>query len=307
MDWNAVFNRAVESAFNAKKDDLINQTLKEDHDYIMFNLKKIFDETYKHLNNYLLGVADSDDVVGALKIVKDFMNKIEETVTGEKIKNEEVLTDDDETVMVDNEGTINIPARVFKKVNFTDREFVKIVGDGDGLYIYKPKNFRYDMEWIKDRLYNPNHSFKLSVSNLLGVEPGDVLKVTAVEDGKIAIKVITDIEEDEVTRFTEKIETFDVIVDSGNRINIPNRAIKEADLENILLYFFKEGNHIIITPKEQIFKYMDNIKMVQEKLYIYEGKPLRIGVGKMLGTKTGNIVRVEVCEGQINMWKVNED
>ena len=78
MDLNAMVKRAVEE----EKEELINQTLKEDHDYIMYQMKKLFGGTYKHIENVLKKYngdysTESEEV---LNILATMMDNIEEAI-----------------------------------------------------------------------------------------------------------------------------------------------------------------------------------------------------------------------------------
>lgn len=323
MDFNAVFNRAVESAINAKKDELIKQTLEEDHNYINFQLEKLFGATYNHIGNVLAKYnVDVNVLEKILNLLNDVFDSAKVAVTGKKVEKSvegkvaqveeeeeefedeggenEVLTDDDELVTVDGEGRITIPARVFDKTDFPLYGKAKILGDEDGLYIVKENVFDHKKEFIKYRDLT-NSSFRIGVANLLNVEPGDTVKVTATEDGKITIKAVADTHDS--SHYDEVIEKLDLTVDKENKITIPNYAIKEADLENIKLYFYRDEEYVVMTSKRDTFKYDDDFEELNKCRFVFEGEALRLGVGKMLYTKAGDNVHVEICNGQIGMWK----
>ena len=72
MNINALFSRAISSAVEVKKDELIKQTLKEDHDYLTFKLNIIF-------ANYLEKMQETfkNELEGQEDLVKNLIRQLE--------------------------------------------------------------------------------------------------------------------------------------------------------------------------------------------------------------------------------------
>lgn len=232
MDINAAIEKAVEEKMEQVKGQIIKQTLEEDHDFIMFKLHKIFGETYKHLENYLIkefGYADDK----ILDIVANMMDDVEETVTGKEVEktcecdgtctecacgkeavDEEEVNEDRKSVtevITDGEKRITIPYDAFVDAGLAGRT-VKILKecDGVGTFYIVPCDFEFNeniYELVAQRAVFK--TLRIGVGKLLNAVPGDYIGIDAY-DGQLVVydtdgnieddPTATDVEEDEVEK-----------------------------------------------------------------------------------------------------------
>lgn len=228
MDFNAAVKRAVEE----KKTELINQTLKEDHDYIMFKLSKIFGKTYGHLDNYLKKTClYQDEYKKILNIITDMMDDIEETVTGKKVEKTcncdgtcgkcACKEEDDNRlhlieVITDGEKRITIPYDAFFEAGLNEQT-VKILKERDGVSTFYIVNdtFEFDTdvyELVAKRFIGK--TLRIGVGKLLNAIPGDYIGID-VYDGQLVVyntdgnieddPTATDIKEDEVEKKKDEL------------------------------------------------------------------------------------------------------
>lgn len=241
MDMNAYVENAIKGGIEAKKDELIKQTLEEDHDYIMFKLHKIFGETYGHLENYLKKTClYQDESKKILNIITDMMDGVEEAVTGEKKCNcdgtckeckcgkEEVEEEPDrimlEEIPVDKQKRITISYNTLYEAGLDaeNRLFVlKSKEDKDVFYIVN-EFFNWDenrLDLAKIVYNNENTAVRLSIGKLLDVKAGDIVGVD-VYDRQLVIYTtgsnVEDLTEDEVEEEPEEEPINDI-----NKLNVP--------------------------------------------------------------------------------------
>lgn len=200
MDFNAYVANAIKSGIEAGKDQLIKQTLKEDHDYIMFKLHKIFGGAYTHIENILNDftlLPEKREKV--LSILATMMDDTEETITREKKcdcdgtceeckcgkETKEEKEDPDrimlEEIPVDKQKRITISYNTLYEAGLDaeDRLFVLKSKEDDTIYIV---NEFFD--WDENRLdlakivyNNENTAVRLSIGKLLDVKYGDIVGV----------------------------------------------------------------------------------------------------------------------------------
>lgn len=251
MDVNAAINKAVEEKMEQIKGQIINQTLDEDHDYIMFKLHKIFGETYKHLENYLIkefGYADDK----ILNIVTDMMDDVEEAITGKKVektcecdgtctectckKTEEEIPNRLHLIEVitDGEKRITIPYDAFFDAGLNEKT-VKILKERDedtNTFYIVGEDFEEDedlFEVVSER-YVKKH-LRIGVGKLLNVIPGDYVGIDVYE-GQLVVyvadeKLEDDVEEEEETTQTQAERTTDAIQNIFEKLGIKVKNVKE--------------------------------------------------------------------------------
>lgn len=224
MDFNTAVKRAVEE----KKTELINQTLKEDHDYIMFKLSKIFGKTYGHLDNYLKKTClYQDEYKKILNIITDMMDEVEETVTGKKMCECDgtcgkcaCKEEDDRLhlieVIADGEKRITIPYDAFADAGLAGHT-VKILKERDGVGTFYIVDDTFEFDTDVYELVAKRAVFKtlrIGVGKLLNAVPGDYVGID-VYDGQLVVyntdgnieddPTATDIKEDEVEKKKDEL------------------------------------------------------------------------------------------------------
>lgn len=196
MDFNAYVDKAIKSGIEAGKDQLIKQTLKEDHDYIMFKLHKIFGETYGHLDNFLKTTGlFQDEYKKILNIVTDMMNQVEETVTGEKAEGldtttvENTIEEEDpdrimlEEIPVDKQKRITISYNTLYEAGLDSEEqlFVLKSKEDENVFYVVNEFFNWDtnrLDLVKTISRNEStEALRISIGKLLDVKYGDIVGV----------------------------------------------------------------------------------------------------------------------------------
>lgn len=240
MDLNTYVDKAIKSGIEAGKDQLIKQTLEEDHDYIMFQLHKIFGKTYGHLDSYLKKTClYQDEYKKILNIITDMMDDVEEAVTGKKCDCDGTCTEctckkvkeDDEPdrimleeIPVDKQKRITISYNTLYEAGLDaeDRLFVlKSKEDEDVFYIVN-EFFNWDenrLDLAKIVYNNENTAVRLSIGKLLDVKAGDIVGVD-VYDRQLVIYTtgsnVEDLTEDKVEEEPEEEPINDI-----NKLNVP--------------------------------------------------------------------------------------
>lgn len=255
MDMNAYVENAIKGGIEAKKDELIKQTLKEDHDFIMFKLHKIFGETYGHLDNYLKKTClYQDESEKILNILTDMMNDVEEAVTGKKVEEpvegkELVENEEDELdrimleeVPVDKQKRITIAYNTLYEAGLDaeDRLFVLKSKDDDDVFYIVNEFFNWDenrLDLAKIVYNNENTAVRLSIGKLLDVKAGDIVGVD-VYDRQLVIyntgSNVEDLTEDEVEEEPEENVNKSTQVSKNTTLDELLKEIREKMYNNRL-------------------------------------------------------------------------
>ena len=249
MDFNAYVDKAIKSGIEAGKDQLIKQTLKEDHDYIMFKLHKIFGASYKHIENVLKKyngdyATETEEV---LNILTTMMDDVEEAVTSEKKCNcdgtckeckckKEVVEEDEldrimlEEIPVDKSKRITISYNTLHEAGLeADRELTVLKSKEDENVFYIVNEFfDYDtnrIEFVKTIYHNEStEALRIGVGKLLNVKYGDIVSVD-VYDRQLVIYNTGSNVEDMTEGKTDEPEEEEVIT---------NKEVKEFSLNDLL-------------------------------------------------------------------------
>lgn len=237
MDFNAYVDKAIKSGIEAGKDQLIKQTLEEDHDYIMFKLHKIFGASYKHIENVLKKyngdyATENEEV---LNILANMMDDVEEAVTGKeviKVSKEEEEDEPDrimlEEVPVDNQKRITISWSTMNEAKLTKHNELYVLKskEDDNMFYIVDEDFNYDtnrLEYIKSVFHYGFDALRMGIGSLLNVKYGDIVGVD-VYDGQLVIyntgSNVEDLTEDEMEEEPEE-ETEEVITNDPDQINKP--------------------------------------------------------------------------------------
>lgn len=253
MDFNAIINAAIKSAVEAQKDELIKQTLKEDHDYIMFKVNKIFRGVIAHLDNICIKYnVDEQTVTKIAYVFVDLQKEIEEAITGKKI--EKPVEED-----------IGLDAG---KINWTE-----------GLDELEKRIMKANAEEAKrnwDKCREDNEEEEEEIEEEVDDELIEYQEIPTDKQKRITI-------------------SFDTLYEAGMWQEEIFKILKSKEDDNV--FYIVDMNFSYDINK---FEFIKNIEYSNKKA-------IRIGIGKLLNVKYGDVIGVDVYKGQIMIFNTNSN